>query len=164
MPINEARKPSAGHGGICLTSLFLIAFERVERCTTMCVSVGTGVRRHSPSVQEEGATHASADAAESLLLVPSHDEGEQALPPSHNLRASESIPYRPSMSLPIEDSSSWPREGPVRVLQGGTWRRKNGPIACEAYVPFPSSTRPAPGECFAADAGRSKSRARRAGR
>ncbi|GAA5916302.1 hypothetical protein JCM8208_007388 [Rhodotorula glutinis] len=33
--------------------------------------------------------------------------------------------------LDLDDSSSWHREGPVRLLQGGQWRRKNGPVACE---------------------------------
>ncbi|GAA5983202.1 hypothetical protein JCM11641_006847 [Rhodosporidiobolus odoratus] len=35
------------------------------------------------------------------------------------------------MPLPVQDDSSWPRHGPVRVLQGGRWKRKNGPVACD---------------------------------
>ncbi|BGP15958.1 hypothetical protein JCM10213_004773 [Rhodosporidiobolus nylandii] len=32
----------------------------------------------------------------------------------------------------MDDSSFWPREGCVRFLQKGAWRRKNGPVACAA--------------------------------
>ncbi|GAA6027333.1 hypothetical protein JCM8097_002602 [Rhodosporidiobolus ruineniae] len=34
-------------------------------------------------------------------------------------------------ALPAEDDSSWPREGACRIVQGGKWRRKNGPVACD---------------------------------
>ena len=33
-----------------------------------------------------------------------------------------------------DDPSAWHREGPVRLLQGGQWKRKNGPTACELCV------------------------------
>ncbi|KPV75422.1 uncharacterized protein RHOBADRAFT_43927 [Rhodotorula graminis WP1] len=39
---------------------------------------------------------------------------------------------RPTAALDLDtDSSSWHREGPVRLLQGDRWTRKNGPVACE---------------------------------
>lgn len=34
----------------------------------------------------------------------------------------------------IDDAAGWVREGPVRLLQNGEWKRKNGPVACEMCV------------------------------
>ncbi|BGP47925.1 hypothetical protein JCM10450v2_003791 [Rhodotorula kratochvilovae] len=34
-------------------------------------------------------------------------------------------------STTAEDDSAWHREGPIRLLQDGQWRRKNGPVACD---------------------------------
>ncbi|GAA5857505.1 hypothetical protein JCM8547_009307 [Rhodosporidiobolus lusitaniae] len=31
-----------------------------------------------------------------------------------------------------DDSSTWVRSGAVRLLQGGKWKRKNGPVACDS--------------------------------
>ncbi|GAA5905890.1 hypothetical protein JCM5296_004346 [Sporobolomyces johnsonii] len=35
------------------------------------------------------------------------------------------------MGEPSGHDSAWFREGPCRMLQGGQWRRKNGPVACD---------------------------------
>ncbi|GAA5956169.1 hypothetical protein JCM8115_001643 [Rhodotorula mucilaginosa] len=37
----------------------------------------------------------------------------------------------------IDDAAGWVREGPVRLLQNGEWKRKNGPVACEIPRPAP---------------------------
>ncbi|KWU46295.1 hypothetical protein RHOSPDRAFT_32297 [Rhodotorula sp. JG-1b] len=37
----------------------------------------------------------------------------------------------------IDDAAGWIREGPVRLLQNGDWKRKNGPVACELPRPAP---------------------------
>ncbi|GAA5981809.1 hypothetical protein JCM10908_004616 [Rhodotorula pacifica] len=40
-------------------------------------------------------------------------------------------PRGSSTTFENDDPSGWIREGPVRLLQNGIWKRKNGPVACD---------------------------------